>query len=102
MKEKHLQHSLRHATAADLPALADLLTNVFTHDQIPIVQTAEELEEDFATESSRLDQDVMVIEIGAKIVGLAYTVFLPSETKEERCYIFGGVLPEFRQSGIGT
>ncbi|MFM7492916.1 MAG: hypothetical protein ACKO2A_03290, partial [Acidimicrobiaceae bacterium] len=81
MKEKYLQHSLRHATAADLPALADLLTNVFTHDQIPIVQTAEELEEDFATESSRLDQDVMVIEIGAKIVGLAYTVFLPSETK---------------------
>ncbi|MFM8777719.1 MAG: GNAT family N-acetyltransferase [Acidimicrobiaceae bacterium] len=102
MKEKHLQHSLRHATAADLPPLADLLTNVFTHDQIPIVQTAEELEEDFATESSRLDQDVMVIEIGAKIVGLAYTVFLPSETKEERCYICGGVLPEFRQSGIGT
>jgi ribosomal protein S18 acetylase RimI-like enzyme len=44
----------------------------------------------------------MVVEVSSKIVGLAYTIFLPSETKEERCYIFGGVLPEFRQSGIGT
>ena len=97
-----MQHKLRHATSADLPALAELLTNVFTHDQIPIVQTAEELEEDFSTESSRIDHDVMVVEINSKIVGLAYTIFLPSEIKEERCYIFGGVLPEFRQSGIGA
>ena len=40
-----MQHKLRHATSADLPALAELLTKIFTHDQIPIVQTAEELEE---------------------------------------------------------
>ena len=97
-----MQHKLRHATSADLPALAELLTKIFTHDQIPIVQTAEELEEEFSTESSRLDHDVMVVEINSKIVGLAYTVFLPSEIKEERCYIFGGVSPEFRQLGVGT
>jgi len=97
-----MQHKLRHATSADLPALAELLTKIFTHDQIPIVQTAEELEEDFATESSRLDHDVMVVEINSKIVGLAYTVFLPSEIKEERCYIFGGVSPESRQLGVGA
>lgn len=102
MTEKHLQHSLRHATSADLPSLAELLTNVFTHDQIPLVQTAKELEEEFSGDNCRLDHDVMVVEVSSKIVGLAYTIFLPSETKEERCYIFGGVLPEFRQSGIGT
>ena len=102
MKEKRLQHSLRHATSADLPSLAELLTNVFTHDQVPIVQTAKELEEEFSGDSCRLDHDVMIVEVSSKIVGLAYTIFLPSETKEERCYIFGGVLPEFRQSGIGT
>ena len=97
-----MQHKLRHATSADLPALAELLTKIFTHDQIPIVQTAEELEEEFSTESSRLDHDVMVVEINSKIVGLAYTVFLPSEIKEERCYIFGGVSPESRQLGVGA
>ncbi|NCV87103.1 MAG: GNAT family N-acetyltransferase [Oxalobacteraceae bacterium] len=97
-----MQHKLRHATSADLPALAELLTKIFTHDQIPIVQTAEELEEEFSTESSRIDHDVMVVEINSKIVGLAYTVFLPSEIKEERCYIFGGVSPESRQLGVGA
>jgi mycothiol synthase len=97
-----MQHLLRHATSTDLPVLAQLLTTVFTYDQIPIVQTATELEEDFATESSRLGHDVMVAEIDSKIVGLAFTVFLPSMVKEERCYVFGGVLPEFRQLGIGT
>lgn len=97
-----MQHKLRHATSTDLPALAELLTKIFTHDQIPIVQTAEELEEDFATESSRLDHDVMVVELNSKIIGLAYTVFLPSEIKEERCYIFGGVSPESRQLGVGA
>jgi len=97
-----MQHKLRHATSADLPALAELLTKIFTHDQIPIVQTAEELEEEFSTESSRLDHDVMVVENNSKIVGLAYTVFLPSEIKEERCYIFGGVSPESRQLGVGA
>ena len=102
MKGKHLQHSLRHATSADLLSLAELLTNVFTHDKIPIVQTAKELEEEFSGDNCRLDHDVMVVEVSSKIVGLAYTIYLPSETKEERCYIFGGVLPEFRQSGIGT
>jgi len=97
-----MQHKLRHATSTDLPALAELLTKIFTHDQIPIVQTAEELEEEFSTKSSRLDHDVMVVEINSKIVGLAYTVFLPSEIKEERCYIFGGVSPESRQLGVGA
>ena len=102
VSKKSVPHNLRHANLADLPALADLLTKVFTHDAIPIVQTVEELEEDFATESSRLDNDVMVVEINSKIVGLAYTVFLPSETKEERCYVFGGVAPEFRGQSVGA
>ena len=97
-----MQHSLRHATSADLLSLAELLTNVFTHDQVPIVQTAKELEEEFSGDNCRLDHDVMVVEVSSKIVGLAYTIYLPSETKEERCYIFGGVLPQFRGRGFGS
>ena len=87
---------------ADLPALAALLTKVFTHDAIPIVQTVEELEEELFGESCRLEHDVMVVEIGSQIAGVTYTYFLPSETKEERCYVFGGVSPEFREQGVGA
>ena len=102
MSKKSVPHNLRHATVADLPALADLLTKVFTHDAIPIVQTVEELEEELFGESCRLEHDVMVVEIGSQIAGVTYTYFLPSETKEERCYVFGGVAPEFRGQGVGA
>ena len=102
VSKKSVPHNLRHATVADLPALADLLTKVFTHDAIPIVQTVEELEEELFGESCRLEHDVMVVEIGSQIAGVTYTYFLPSETKEERCYVFGGVSPEFREQGVGA
>lgn len=97
-----MQHTIRNATPNDLPAIAALLTAVFTHDKIPIVQTVEEVEEEFSGDSCRLDHDVMVVEVGSQIAGIAYTIFLPSETKEERCYVFGGVLPDFRKNGVGT
>ncbi|NBO56513.1 MAG: GNAT family N-acetyltransferase, partial [Actinobacteria bacterium] len=102
VSKKSVPHNLRHATVADLPALADLLTKVFTHDAIPIVQTVEELEEELFGKSCRLEHDVMVVEIGSQIAGVTYTYFLPSETKEERCYVFGGVSPEFREQGVGA
>ena len=66
------------------------------------MQTAKELEEEFSGDNCRLDHDVMVVDVSSKIVGLAYTIFLPSETKEERCYIFGTTKPEFRGNGVGT
>ena len=44
----------------------------------------------------------MVVQLEGKLIGVAYTYFLPSESKEERCYILGGVLPEFRQHGVGA
>ncbi|MGA1070975.1 MAG: GNAT family N-acetyltransferase, partial [Ilumatobacteraceae bacterium] len=97
-----MQHTLRNATPNDLPAIAALLTAVFTHDKIPIVQTVEEVEEELSGDSCRLETDVMVVEVDAQIVGIAYTLFLPSETKEERCYILGGVLPDFRKNGVGN
>ncbi|NBY46133.1 MAG: GNAT family N-acetyltransferase [Acidimicrobiia bacterium] len=101
-QDRRMQHTIRNATPNDFPAIAALLTAVFTHDKIPIVQTVEEVEEDFSGDSCRLDHDVMVVEVGSQIAGIAYTIFLPSETKEERCYVFGGVLPDFRKNGVGT
>jgi ribosomal protein S18 acetylase RimI-like enzyme len=93
---------LRAAQFEDLESIAGLLTTVFGHDGIPIVQTAIELEEEFVAPSCTIENDVKVVELEGKLVGVTYTYFLPSESKEERCYIFGGVLPEFRQQGVGT
>ena len=94
--------SLRPATKLDLENIANLLTAVFSYDGIPIVQTATELEEEFVAPCCTIENDVMVAQLEGKLIGVAYTYFLPSESKEERCYIFGGVLPEFRQQGVGT
>lgn len=93
---------MRAAHLDDMGSIAGVLTTVFAHDGIPIVQTVEELSEEFAGPSCVLANDVMVVECASGIVGVVYTYFLPSESKEERCYIFGGVLPEFRKLGIGA
>ena len=93
---------MRPATKLDIENIANLLTAVFSYDGIPIVQTAVELEEEFVAPSCTIENDVKVVELEGKLVGVTYTYFLPSESKEERCYIFGGVLPEFRQQGVGT
>lgn len=66
------------------------------------MQTAGELEEEFIAPSCTIENDVKVVELEGRIIGVTYTYFLSSESKEERCYIFGGVLPEFRQHGVGT
>ena len=94
--------NMRAAQAADMANIASLFTAVFAHDGIPIVQTVEELTEEFAGPCCVFANDVMVVEHASDIVGVVYTYFLPSESREERCYVFGGVLPEFRQQGIGT
>ena len=93
--------SLRPATKLDLENIANLLTAVFSYDGIPIVQTATELEEEFVAPCCTIENDVMVVELEGRLIGVTWTYFLPSESKEERCYIFGGVLPEFRQQGVG-
>jgi ribosomal protein S18 acetylase RimI-like enzyme len=94
--------ALRPATKLDLENIANLLTAVFSYDGIPIVQTATELEEEFVAPSCIIENDVKVVELEGRLIGVTWTYFLPSESKEERCYIFGGVLPEFRQQGVGT
>ena len=97
-----IQFQLRQATHSDLPAIAALLSESLSFDGLTIVQTAEELEEEFGGPYCFLDQDVMVAEYESCIIGVGYTYFLPSETKEERCYTFGTTKPEFRGNGVGT
>ncbi len=97
-----IQFQLRQATHSDLPEIAALISEGMSFDGLTIVQTAEELEEEFGGPYCFLDQDVMVAEHESHVIGVGYTYFLPSETKEERCYIFGTTKPQFRGNGIGT
>ena len=97
-----IQFQLRQATHSDLPEIAALISEGLSFDGLTIVQTAEELEEDWGGPYCFLDQDVMVAEHESHIIGVGYTYFLPSETKEERCYALGTVKPAYRRKGVGT
>lgn len=96
------QFQLRQATHSDLPEIAALLSEGLSFDGLVFVQTAEELAEEFDGTYCDLDQDVIVAIYESSIIGVGYTIFLPSETKEERCYIFGTTKPEYRNNGVGT
>ena len=96
------QFQLRRATHSELPEIAALLSEGLSFDGLVFVQTAEELAEEFDGTYCDLDHDVMVAEHESRIIGVGYTIFLPSETKEERCYIFGTTKPEYRNKGVGT
>jgi len=96
------QFQLRQATRSDLPEIAALLSEGLSFDGLVFVQKAEELAEEFDGTYCSLNHDVIVAIYESSIIGVGYTIFLPSEVKEERCYIFGTTKPEFRGNGVGT
>jgi mycothiol synthase len=96
------QFQLRQATRSDLPEIAALLSEGLSFDGLVFVQTSEELAEEFDGTYCSLEHDVIVAIYESSIIGVGYTIFLPSETKEERCYIFGTTKPEYRNNGVGT
>ena len=96
------QFQLRQATRSDLPEIAALLSEGLSFDGLVFVQTSEELAEEFDGTYCSLNHDVIVAIYESSIIGVGYTIFLPSEIKEERCYIFGTTKPEFRGNGVGT
>lgn len=97
-----LNFRLRSATPADLESIASLLSEGLSFDGLEFVQTAQELAEEFDGTYCNIDHDVIVAVYDNNIIGVGYTIFLPSETKEERCYIFGTTQPEYRGNGVGT
>lgn len=97
-----LRFQLRQATHSDLEEIAALLSEGLSFDGLVFVQTAEELAEEFDGTYCNLKQDVIVAIHESGIIGIGYTIFLPSESKEERCYIFGTTKPAFRNMGVGT
>ena len=62
--------NMRAAQSADLENIAGLLNAVFAYDGIPIVQTVVELEEEFVAPSCTIENDVKVVELEGKLVGV--------------------------------
>lgn len=94
--------TLRPMDRADLPTVHAVLRECEIHDRIPIVTTLTLLEEELCNDPVDLATDARVAEVDGSIVGFVHTYHLPSEVREERCYVFGNVAPSFRRQGIGT
>ncbi len=93
--------SYRPADEADVIALAELFNASYRADGIPQVLDARELAEELSSERTSLATDTRVAVDSGAAVGVAYTVYIPSETVHERCFVFGTVAPDRRGEGIG-
>ena len=93
---------LRPLTAADMPDVWALHQRSLTHDGVPQLIQLDELEEEIDDDHVVHATDTQVALIDGAIVGYAYTYHLPSDVREERCYVFGAVDPPFRRRGVGT
>jgi ribosomal protein S18 acetylase RimI-like enzyme len=93
---------LRPIHPEELPEICALHQRSQRHDGVPQVLQLEELEEELDDEAVVLATDTRVALVAGRMVGYAYTYHLPSEVREERCYVFGEVDPELRHRGVGT
>ncbi|MFZ4719074.1 MAG: GNAT family N-acetyltransferase [Ilumatobacteraceae bacterium] len=93
---------LRPMTADDLDDIAELVAAAYRHDGVPQVLTVDELAEELDDDHVVYATDTRVALWGDRVAGYVYTYHLPSEVREERCYIFGEVLPELRRRGVGA
>ena len=91
----------RSARPTDLPIIASILDAVWNDLGQPIVHTVEELQEEFSSESTSLDDVLVWDDSTGEPVGVGYTVLLAGESLS-RCYLFGGVHPAARRHGIGS
>ena len=93
---------LRPLTTDDLPLVLELQQRSQREDGVPQVLQLEELEEELDDEHVVLRTDTRAAFIDGHLAGYAYTYHLPSELREERCFVFGAVDPAHRRRGVGT
>ena len=96
--------ALRSLVPSDLPALCAIAQRCQRHDGVEQVAVLEEFEEEFDDEHVVFATDTLgaVDPSTGELIAYAYTYHLPSDVREERCYVFGGVDPAHRRRGIGT
>ncbi|MFM8239068.1 MAG: GNAT family N-acetyltransferase [Actinomycetota bacterium] len=61
----------------------------------------EELREEFESMPINPTIDTFTAWQGSQLVGAVYMMYLRSDVREERCYVFGTVHPDHRGAGIG-
>lgn len=94
--------TLRPLTVDDLPAVLEIHHRSGAHDLQPWVLSSDELREELDDDHVVLATDTRGAELDGRLVGAVWTYHLPSEVREERCYVFGRVAPAVRGRGIGT
>ncbi len=93
---------LRPLTLEDLPAVAALHQRSQRADRVPQVLMLEELEEELDDDHVVFRTDTRAAILDGRLAGYAYTYHLPSDVREERCYVFGTVDPDARRKGVGA
>jgi len=93
---------LRPITLAELPTVCALHQRSQRHDGIPELLQLEQLEEELDDEHVVLATDTRLAVVDGEPVGYVQTFHLPSDVREERCYVFGAVDPVHRGKGLGT
>lgn len=85
----------------EFEALAQLLNKVSAADGKLTTQTDDELREWFESLHVELARDTLTAWENGALIGAAYTLYLPSPVRLERCFIEGGVDPLWRGREIG-
>lgn len=93
---------LRPIRPDELGDICELHQRAQRHDGVPQVLELEELEEELDDVAVVLATDTRVAVLDGRTAGYAYTYHLPSDVREERCYVFGEVHPDLRRRGVGT
>ncbi len=92
---------LRSATSDDLSTIHSILLRAEAADGIARVMEFDEVCEDLDDDRIPLATHVRIAELDGEVVGYVYALHLPSDVKEERCYLFGNVDPSHRGLGVG-
>lgn len=86
----------------DLPELADLLSQVERLNNGSRIFSKEKLSDQLNSTLTVMNRDTQVVRDSfGKIVGFSWTALLPSLESADRCYVNGGVHPDFRGEGVG-
>lgn len=94
---------LRAATSDDLAELHLVLRRSERADGLPRVTGRAEFDAELTEPPVVMADDIRIAETSTGMaVGFVHTYHLPSEVREERCYVAGAVDPPWRRRGIGT
>lgn len=92
---------LRPPTGDDLATIHSILLRAEAADGLKRVMAFDELREELDDDRIPFRTQVRVAELHGEVVGYIYALHLPSDVKEERCYLFGNVDPVHRGQGVG-